>query len=320
MSVIEEMSPASGNVIGADGNEYNLVTLMGGGTPVSNRVYDVANYQPRSALILGEDGKVYDLVQLIQSGGGKGGGVSDVKINGESTVQEGVANIPVASGSKPGVVLINYRGAGLQMSGSTLMIAPTTNIEIDNRTNGTMQPTYCPITPARIDYAVKAAMCDGKGEPWSEEERNAACERIGACRNQFEVISDITISEESVPIFQFTKGYSKVLIIEDASSVDSGKAPANRISAALSSSFNKNISAGGFVTSEAKGRFFTFETIDESYCKYTAGYTPQVYGYYSTLYEGFSKVNEGFVFDKIYGLWFWNTVPVGLKITVLGVV
>lgn len=178
MSMIDEMTPASGNVIGADDKVYNLVTLMGGGEPVSDTVYDVGSFHPRSALILGEDGKVYDLVKLIQSGG-KTGGVGDVQINGTSVVTDGIANVPIATGSKPGVVLINYRGAGLQMSGSTLMIAPTTNAEIDNRTNGTMQAIYCPITPARIDYAVKAAMCDEKGEAWTEDERNKAQRRMG---------------------------------------------------------------------------------------------------------------------------------------------
>ncbi len=64
-------SPASGRVITKDGQVVNIVDVLGGGTPVSNRQYDIDQYAPRGGLILGEDGKAYDLVSLLQ---GKGGG------------------------------------------------------------------------------------------------------------------------------------------------------------------------------------------------------------------------------------------------------
>lgn len=36
-----------------------------------------------------------------------------------------------------------------------------------------------PITPSCMDYAVKAAMCDGKGAAWTDAERLAALARMG---------------------------------------------------------------------------------------------------------------------------------------------
>ncbi|HEL0590418.1 TPA: hypothetical protein TUT18_000160 [Streptococcus equi subsp. zooepidemicus] len=70
MEDLKSMSPQSGDVITKDGKVVNLVTVLGGGTPVSDETYDVQDFSPRSGLILGEDGKVYDLVELLQSGGG----------------------------------------------------------------------------------------------------------------------------------------------------------------------------------------------------------------------------------------------------------
>lgn len=45
---------------------------------------------------------------------------------------------------------------------------------IDSRTNH-----FCPITPAQVDYAVKAAMCDGNGAAWTAAEQAAAKKRMG---------------------------------------------------------------------------------------------------------------------------------------------
>lgn len=253
MSMIDEMTPASGNVIGADGKVYNLVTLMGGGEPVSDTVYDVGSFQPRSALILGEDGKVYDLVKLIQSGGGGGdmseyvkkkdiamvitaepstvvegddpydlseevqklqdsmenladtrvgysevvhnqllmysdntkehllatldlpsGGVTDVQLNGTSILADGVANIPKAGISRLGLVMIN-RSYGIDIDNAQLYVVQPQNSYLDTHPASTSMA----LTVSKMDYAVKIAMCDGKGPAWTPEEQAGAQRRIG---------------------------------------------------------------------------------------------------------------------------------------------
>lgn len=104
-----------------------------------------------------------------------GGAVDDVKINGASIVENGVANIPFANSSSYGVVKPNP-GYGLNIYGSTVKemgINPILNKGINDRQN------YRPITGAQLDYAVKVAMCDGKGEIWTDAERIAALLRMG---------------------------------------------------------------------------------------------------------------------------------------------
>lgn len=149
MSMINEMSPASGNVVGSDGKIYNLVTLMGGGEPVSDTVYDVESFQPRSALILGEDGKAYDLVKLIQSGGA-GGDLSDY-----------VKKTDYISANKAG--LVSFKGGyGLQLIGNYLLVEGASSASVKSG-----ESPRSPITPSTQHEAVffglaKAAGVDEK--------------------------------------------------------------------------------------------------------------------------------------------------------------
>lgn len=55
-------------------------------------------------------------------------------------------------------------------------------IAINPASNGTInsRSTRQPITPGNLDYALKAALCDGKGAAWTANEQKAARERMGA--------------------------------------------------------------------------------------------------------------------------------------------
>src|SRR5690625_1676869 len=67
--------PKSGRFIGADGQVYNLVDLLGGASPLSDKRYDIDKYAPSGGLIIGEDGHVYSLFDLLSNvGNGEGGG------------------------------------------------------------------------------------------------------------------------------------------------------------------------------------------------------------------------------------------------------
>ncbi|MCD3389040.1 hypothetical protein KU719_06350 [Streptococcus equi subsp. zooepidemicus] len=68
MSENKNRQPQSGNVITKDGDVVNIVSLLGGGEPVTNEIHDINSFSPKSGLIIGEDGKVYDLVDLITAG------------------------------------------------------------------------------------------------------------------------------------------------------------------------------------------------------------------------------------------------------------
>lgn len=120
----------------------------------------------------------------------------DVQINGKSIVQNGTAEIPLCTKTKEaGLISIDTyssNGGLHRANGATglIRIASATNNQIDERRN-----QFCPIVPETIDYAVKAAMCDGKGTAWTADEQTAARERMGAWTGDWQIIMDETLAE-----------------------------------------------------------------------------------------------------------------------------
>lgn len=113
--------------------------------------------------------------------------VKDVQIDGKSIVQDGVAEIPTISVNNAGVAKI---GAGLTIKNGYLYTSIAKNNHIDRRLD------YFVISPQNIDYSVKAAMCDGKGAAWTEDEQAAARERMSAEKTfSGNVVFDETIAE-----------------------------------------------------------------------------------------------------------------------------
>ena len=125
-----------------------------------------------------------------------GGSNLDVRINGESIVQNGTAEIPLCTKTKEaGLISIDTytSNGGLHRANNEtglIRIASATNNQIDERRN-----KFCPIVPETIDYAVKAAMCDGKGAMWTADEQTVARERMGAWTGDWQIIMDETLAE-----------------------------------------------------------------------------------------------------------------------------
>lgn len=103
--------------------------------------------------------------------------VKDVQVGGTSVLANGVANVPIASEAKEGVIKAPFaNGAfGIQLNNDNRPYVSAAS-EADIRARQTF---YRPIVPSRMDYAVKAAMCDGKGAAWTDAERLAALLRLG---------------------------------------------------------------------------------------------------------------------------------------------
>lgn len=124
-----------------------------------------------------------------------GGSNLDVRIAGESIVQNGVAEIPLCTKTKEaGLISIDTYpdNGGLHRANNVtglIRIASATNNQIDERRN-----QFCPIVPKTIDYAVKAAMCDGKGAMWTADEQTAARKKMGIY--DWEDILDVTLEED----------------------------------------------------------------------------------------------------------------------------
>lgn len=119
----------------------------------------------------------------------------DVRIDGKSIVQDGTAEIPLCTKTKEaGLISIDTYSSdgGLHRANNAtglIRIASATNNQIDERRN-----QFCPIVPETIDYAVKAAMCDGKGAMWTADEQTAARKKMGIY--DWEDILDVTLEED----------------------------------------------------------------------------------------------------------------------------
>ena len=98
--------------------------------------------------------------------------VKDVQVAGTSVLADGIANVPIATKKSNGVMRPDFYGVGVSSAG-ILYVQNTTG------TNITKRMSSAPLTAYNLDYAVKAAMCDGKGAAWTDEERLAALLRLG---------------------------------------------------------------------------------------------------------------------------------------------
>lgn len=102
---------------------------------------------------------------------GSDAAATDVRLNGKSITADGVADIPLSKYNTPGVCGI----------GTGLLVSATGTISISNPVNEevTARRQNMAVTCKTIDYAVTAAMCDGKGAAWTDAEQVAARERMG---------------------------------------------------------------------------------------------------------------------------------------------
>ena len=120
--------------------------------------------------------------------------VKDVQVAGNSVLANGVADVPIASSTRPGVIRIgNARNSGMYVDeqDGNCYISYATNHEIDTRT-AQRKTLVC----ANLDYAVTAAMTDGKGPAWTAAQQAAARERMGI-PGDYELIEEIVLTEES---------------------------------------------------------------------------------------------------------------------------
>lgn len=115
--------------------------------------------------------------------------VKDIQIAGTSILADGVANVPIAAETNYGVVKVFDWGGTRIDEYKRLCVFQSSSNHIARRESRTV------IVPENLDYAVKAAMCDGKGAAWTSTEQRAARERIGLDKS-YELIEEISITEE----------------------------------------------------------------------------------------------------------------------------
>lgn len=254
----------------------------------------------------------------------------DVRINGESIVQNGVAEIPIANRDNVfGVVkTVPYEfwgtGVGASSNDGQLRLYPASNGNIDAR----QKINVSPISVNNLDYAVKAAMCDGKGAAWTAEEQAAARERMGI-DDWEDVITYITSSEEEECItcyIDFEHTYKKIYVLIDESGIEGTTYMSTRFGV-----IGKNkLHNVALITNTAsafnvKNKYKTFSaevmnTADISY-QYTAASTVQLYSYCENPFIGRVGPPSITAVDAsaIGGITWYGKMYAGTRIVVKGV-
>lgn len=126
---------------------------------------------------------------------GSDAAATDVRINGESITADGVANIPFSNGTTAGVIFTDDAGGshhtGLIVSGNRLYLLNNTRLLNFRAGNA-------PVIANNLDYAVKIAMCDGKGAAWTAAEQAAAKKRMGIAEGAVIWAPEYPISTENL--------------------------------------------------------------------------------------------------------------------------
>lgn len=151
--------------------------------------------EPGTTPHIGDNGHwwIGDVDTGVVAGGGGSGAVEDVQVNGESIVQDGVAEIPISDGyNKLGLVKSTSIYGGLSIINGDISCYVYSDGLISNRSESV------PVTAKYADLAVKCAMCDGKGKAWTADEQAAARERMSVySADNWVKLIDIELTEEA---------------------------------------------------------------------------------------------------------------------------
>lgn len=272
-----------------------------------------------------EVGKVFKIKTVNEDGTFIGewadGGVAnlDVQIAGKSIVQDGVAEIPLANRENVfGVVkTVPYEflgtGVGANYKNGQLQLYPASEKNIDAR----QKINVSPISVNNLDYAVKAAMCDGKGSAWSEDEQASARERIGI--NEWEEIADFTLEEDTIIKIDFDGEFKALYYYIDQEGVGMIGNIFNDVLVIKSGNkYPGYLVKPGDSLPNVFGIYYTtgkFIYKIGSFCnrqKNTTPYEPKVKVWDNSLMEGYGS-------DHIIGLQTTNTIKAGTRIVIKGV-
>lgn len=142
--------------------------------------------------------------------------VKDVQVAGSSVLDGGVAKVPIAQEDAPGVVsILSAQDSGIWNDNGSLKISYATDAEISSRL-GKCKAIVC----ANMDYAVKAAMCDGKGAAWTANEQKAARERMGVGK-AYELIEKIVLNESVTQVARTNISLAEMRIVVEVPVSDS---------------------------------------------------------------------------------------------------
>lgn len=242
--------------------------------------------------------------------------VKDVQVAGSSVLDGGVAKVPIAQADAPGVVsILSPQDSGIWNDNGILRISFATDEEISGRT-GKRKTIVC----SNMDYAVTAAMTDGKGPAWTAAEQKAARERMGLDK-PYELIEEIVLEEKVKNISRSPFSYpcTSVLGCVTLPVIDSG------FSFFMEVYLDTNISnvVGSMYGSSAGSEEIRFEeTVKNGVLMGTS--QGRVHGWGSGTLYGVNNAASLFFCEAIIGVRFYTpdsgkNIPAGTKIKIYGV-
>ena len=243
--------------------------------------------------------------------------VKDVQIAGSSVLDGGVAKVPIAQTYAPGVVSVLIpQDSGIWNDNGSLKVSYATDAEISGRT-GTRKAIVC----ANMDYAVKAAMCDGKGAAWTSAEQKAARERMGIDK-AYELIEEIVLNESVSQVVRDNMSLAEIRIVVEIPVSDSVSSFAVEVYSAstligygyIANFINKeNIKSAKFIVKRDRGAYIF------SYVSRNVNSVAQKAGT-GTLSETASlfPVENAITKVSLYSTSNAIPLPIGTKITIEG--
>lgn len=157
-----------------------------------------------SILKIKDSSGIWQAIRTLKGDKGDHGDPVDVRINGQSILdaETAVAEIPIAKTREVfGLMSVrNNTGITVGADGQLLTSSATeTNINGRNDSSGGTGRYYAPIVPNNLDYAVKAALTDGRGADYTEAERKAVRERISVSTSMCDmpVLADFVTQEDT---------------------------------------------------------------------------------------------------------------------------
>lgn len=252
--------------------------------------------------------------------------VKDVQVAGTSVMTDGVANVPIASATRAGVVsILTPPESGLWNDNGSLKISFATNEEISTRV-GSRKTIVC----TNLDTAVKAAMCDGKGAAWTSDEQKAARERMGVS-GEFELIEEITLSENVMNVAReaFPDGtpynLRSLIIVVDSTNVENRPNIAAawvRLNAKLPYDEWTYIAYGDFITTKDSFSCFVYRVLSDgsvdSYFAHSPNATPTSYTQ-DRVYIPSNVIRFGVHINDFSLYSINNAIPANTKIAIYGV-
>ena len=126
-------------------------------------------------------------------------------------------NLPAATYNTKGAIKLNA-DKGVAIDNASDLVVTNVSEGIINQRLTHPYRQFRALTVDGIDYAVKQALCDGKGAPYTEAEKKSARERIGAEANGYTLLYDVTLTEDVnvVYISNIFDNYNDFVILLDA--------------------------------------------------------------------------------------------------------